>query len=175
VINDSVNIFRALARSKWGFVACYGGTENACCRVIVILRATVKTMEEKRLRAQVTKSKDVTPRENASRGRAPRKSAEMLPKILRLAGANGSLHTQRVRCGKANCKCARGELHEGYHYFFSRIGGRQFKVYVRREDVAAIRAVIEMRRHTRATWRSEIREASALLRRLLSAAAGMRL
>lgn len=69
----------------------------------------------------------------------------MLPKILRLAGGKGSLHTQRVRCGKANCKCARGDLHEGYHYFFSRIGGRQFKVYVRREDVPAVRAVIQAR------------------------------
>lgn len=99
----------------------------------------------------------------------------MLPKILRLAGGNGSLHTQRVRCGKSNCRCARGDLHEGYYYFFWRLGRRQMKLYVRREDVATVRAVIEARRHTRSTWRSEIREASAFLRRLLSNAAGMRI
>lgn len=119
------------------------------------------------------KSKDVKPRENASRGRAPKKSAEMLPKILRLTGGNGSLHTQRVRCGKANCRCARGELHEGYHYFFSRFGGRQFKVYVRRADVPAVRAVIQARAVRRAQWRSEMNEARAFLRRLMRSAVGV--
>jgi len=100
----------------------------------------------------------------------PKKSAEMLPKILRLAGDKGSLQTQRVRCGKANCRCARGELHEGYHYFFSRIGGRQFKVYVRREDTPAVRAAIQARTILRAQWRSELSEARAFLRRIMSAA-----
>lgn len=119
------------------------------------------------------KSKDVKPRENASRGRAPKKTAEMLPKILRLAGGKGSLHTQRVRCGKAKCKCARGELHEGYHYFFSRVGGRQFKVYVRREDVPAVRAVIQARAVRRTRWRSELNEARAFLRRLMRSAVGV--
>jgi hypothetical protein len=99
----------------------------------------------------------------------------MLPKILRLAGGKGSLHTQRVRCGKANCKCARGELHEGYHYFISRVGGRQFKVYVRREDVPAVREVIRARVVRRAKWRSELNEARAFLRRLMSAAVGVKI
>ena len=119
------------------------------------------------------KAKDVTTHENASRGRAAKKSVEMLPKILRLAGANGSLQVQRVRCGKVNCRCARGELHEGYHYFFSRVGGRQFKVYVRRVDVPAVRAVIQARAVRRAQWRSELNEARALLRRLMRSAVGV--
>jgi hypothetical protein len=130
-------------------------------------------VNNKQLRTQSCKSKDVTPHENASRGRAPKKSAEMLPKILSLAGRNGSLHTQRVRCGKANCKCVRGELHEGYHYFFSRIGGRQFKVYVRRTDVAAVEAVIGERAVRRAAWRAEYTQARGFLRRLMSEAVGL--
>jgi hypothetical protein len=97
----------------------------------------------------------------------------MLPKILRLAGANGSLQAQRVRCGKANCRCARGELHDGYHYLFSRVGGRQFKVYVRRADVAAVRAVIQARAAQRARWRSELNEARVFLRRLMRSAVGV--
>jgi hypothetical protein len=121
------------------------------------------------------KSKDVTPREKGSRGRGSKKSAEMLPKILRLAGGKGSLQAQRVRCGKANCRCARGELHEGYHYFFSRIGGRQFKVYVRRNDVPAVRAAIQQRNMQRAQWRSQLNEARAFLRRLMSAAVGVKI
>lgn len=121
------------------------------------------------------KSKDVTPQENVSRGRASKNSAEMLPKILSIAARKGSLQTQRVRCGKAICKCARGELHEGYHYFFWRIAGRQMKWYVRREDVAAVRAVIEARGRRRAAWRSEINEARAFLRRLMSDAVGVKI
>jgi hypothetical protein len=121
------------------------------------------------------KSKDVKPGKNASRGRALKKSAEMLPKILRLAGANGSLQAQRVRCGKANCRCARGELHEGYHYFFSRVGGQQFKIYVRRADVPAVRAVIQARTVQRTRWRSELNEARAFLRRLMRDAVGVKI
>lgn len=121
------------------------------------------------------KAKDVQPDENTSQAHASKKSAEMLPKILRLAGVKGSLHTQRVKCGKANCRCARGEFHEGYHYFFSRVGGRQFKVYVRREDVAVVREVIRARAVRRARWCSELSEARAFLRRLMSAAAGARI
>lgn len=127
------------------------------------------------MRARGNKSKDVTPCENASRGRAPKKSAEMLPKILRLAGGRGSLQIQRVRCGKANCRCARGQLHEGYHYFFSRAAGRQFKVYVRQEDVPAVRAAIDERRRRSRAWRDELNEARAFLRRIMSAAAGVKL
>lgn len=130
---------------------------------------------KKRLRAQGAKSKDVTPRENASRGSASKKSAEMLPKILSLAARKGSLQTQRVRCSKANCKCARGQLHDGYSYFFWRLGGRQVKWYVRRRDVPAVRAVIAERASRRRAWRSELNEARAFLRRIMSAAVGVRI
>ena len=123
----------------------------------------------------VQKSKDVGPDENAARGRDPKKSAEMLPKNLRLAGCKGSPQAQRVRCGKANCRCVRGELHEGYHYFFTRIGGRQFKVYVRREDVTAMREVIRARAARRAQGRTELSEARAFLRRMMSAAVRVKL
>lgn len=120
------------------------------------------------------KSKDVRPRETASRVRGAKKSADMLPKILSLAAGEGSLQTQRVRCGKANCRCARGDLHEGYHYFFSRVGGRQFKVYVRRKDVPAVRAAIRERIVRRAQWRSELSEARAFLRNMKRSIAGLK-
>jgi hypothetical protein len=60
-------------------------------------------------------------------------------------------------------------------YFFWRLGGRQLKWYVRREDAAAVRAVIEERGRRRAAWRSELSEARAFLRRMMSAAVGVRL
>ena len=126
------------------------------------------------MRARATKSKDVTPQENASRGRAAKNSAEMLPKILSIAARSGSLQTQRVRCGKVNCKCARGELHDGYSYFFWRLGRRQLKWYVRREDAPAVRAVIAERGRRRRAWSTELQQARAFLRRMMSAAVGVK-
>jgi hypothetical protein len=60
------------------------------------------------------------------------KTAKVLPKT---AGeiANGGLYLQRVRCGKQNCKCARGETHPAY-YFFTRRAGKFVKIYVRRSE-----------------------------------------
>lgn len=116
------------------------------------------------------KSKGVRAGKKASRARNSQKSAEMLPKILSLAAHSGSLQTQRVRCGKANCKCARGELHDGYSYFFWRLGRRQLKWYVRRKDALAVRAVIAERERRRRTWSAELQQARAFLRRMMSAA-----
>ena len=60
------------------------------------------------------------------------KTVKMLPKT---AGeiANGGLYIQRVRCGKQNCKCARGETHPAY-YFFTRRAGKFIKIYVRKSE-----------------------------------------
>jgi rubrerythrin len=44
------------------------------------------------------------------------KTENPLPKIL-----PGSVHQQYVRCGKAKCKCARGELHGAYYHFYARL------------------------------------------------------
>jgi hypothetical protein len=99
----------------------------------------------------------------------------MLPKILRLAGGGGSLQRQRVRCGKLNCRCARGKLHEGYYYFFLWTPRGLSKFYVRREDVPAVRAVIEARRGRRRAWRVELNEARAFRRRMMSAAVGVKI
>lgn len=46
---------------------------------------------------------------------------------------NGGLYRQWVKCGKKNCKCARGERHEAY-YFFTREFGKLTKTYVRKTE-----------------------------------------
>ena len=118
-------------------------------------------------------SKDVRPGKKASGARDSQKSAEMLPKILSLAARIGSL--QRVKCGKVNCKCARGELHDGYSYFFWRLGRRQLKWYVRREDAPAVRAAIAERVRRRRAWNVELHQARTFLRRMMSAAVGVKI
>ena len=71
------------------------------------------------------------------------KTLEPLPKTL-----PGVVCAQRVRCGKAGCRCARGPGHLAYYRFW-REGGRLCKCYVRRADLAAVRAACEARRRER--------------------------
>lgn len=59
--------------------------------------------------------------------------------------APGAVCAQMVRCGKQNCKCARGELHGPYFYHFERVDGVLVKRYVKAKDVAAMRAACEER------------------------------
>ena len=65
---------------------------------------------------------------------------EPLPKTL-----PGVVCAQRVRCGKPGCRCARGPGHLAYYRFW-REGGRLRKRYVRRADLAAVRAACDARR-----------------------------
>src|SRR5688572_229517 len=116
-------------------------------------------MNNKQLRARTKKTKDVKSCESASRGRAQKKRADSLPKILALAAGAGSLQTQRVRCGKSSCRCARGQLHEGYHYLYLPPSAGPSKVYVRRRDVPVVRAVIESRKRRNAAFRDELTQA----------------
>ena len=73
--------------------------------------------------------------ENNSRG--------SLPKI---AAVRGSLHLERKRCGRPNCRCARGQLHGPYWYRRWREGGRQRKGYVSKGALEHVQAAIELRR-----------------------------
>ena len=115
------------------------------------------------------KEKDVAPPESAPGGGAEKESADSLPKILRLARAGGSLQSQRVRCGKPGCKCARGQPHQGF-YFFVRTPAGLRKFYVRRGDVPAVRAAIAARVRRLRMWRDGIVGARNLMRLMLAAA-----
>ena len=53
------------------------------------------------------------------------KNADLLPKKR-----VGSLHLEFKRCGRPNCRCARGLLHGPYVYRHRRENGRQKKEYV---------------------------------------------
>ena len=52
----------------------------------------------------------------------------------------GYIVTERIRCGRSNCRCARGELHGPYHYRRWRSGGTHHKEYVRSQDLDRTRA-----------------------------------
>ena len=90
--------------------------------------------------------------------------SKTLPKTL-----PGAVCAQWVRCGRPNCKCARGELHGPYYYRFWREGGRLHKKYIKREDLDAVKKACERRRHERrelARAMQEYRRIVTMIRRV---------
>jgi len=77
-----------------------------------------------------------------------------------------TLLTTSTRCGKAACRCTRGERHGPYHVLHWREGGRQRRRYVRPGELAAVRAVVACRRAERSAMRAELAESASLLRAL---------
>ncbi len=51
---------------------------------------------------------------------------------------NGHVQTRRVRCGKQNCKCAKGEPHTAFYHVWHTDGVR-YQKYVRRSEVDKVR------------------------------------
>ena len=87
---------------------------------------------------------------------------EPLPKTL-----PGVVCVQWVRCGRANCRCARGQRHGPYYYRFWREGGRLRKAYVKAGELDQVRAACRARRqsrHEHNAWWQAWRELLAVVR-----------
>ena len=68
------------------------------------------------------------------------KTAKVLGKTMR-----GSVHRQFKKCGKKNCKCARGELHSTF-YHFVRIDGKLKTRYLKKSEADQIQMACRERR-----------------------------
>jgi hypothetical protein len=91
-------------------------------------------------------------------------STETLPKTL-----PGTVCAQWKRCGKAGCRCARGQLHGPYFARFWRENGRLRKAYVRKGDVEDVRGRCVARRQSLSACRAamqDLREMAAFLKEL---------
>lgn len=112
------------------------------------------------------KEKDVARSPRAVRGRATKNqkpATKMLP---------GHVERRRVRCGKANCRCARGEAHTAYYHVWQAAGVR-YRRYIPAlivEDVRRAcddyRALQVRLRAGRAEYQNTLRRARALFRML---------
>ena len=91
------------------------------------------------------------------------KTQKVLPK-MRDGTVSIGLYRQRVRCGKPNCRCSRGELHEGYSYLMWREEGRQKKIYIPLRLVPELSAVIDRLRSERQRRRDDVRRSLEALR-----------
>jgi hypothetical protein len=65
----------------------------------------------------------------------------------------GHVERRRVRCGKANCRCARGQFHAA-HYHVWKSGGVRYQRFVRRADVPAMLAACDEYRRLQAQLRA---------------------
>ena len=70
-------------------------------------------------------------------------SLPAVPKLLR-----GTLITMRRKCGKATCRCASGQLHEGPALTVS-LAGKSVTISVKPADVPAVEASLERYRQRR--------------------------
>lgn len=70
------------------------------------------------------------------------KSAKVLPKTAQEI-TNGGVYRQRVRCGKANCKCANGGDHHTAFYFFTRRQGKLIKLYIPKAQVENFAGIVK--------------------------------
>lgn len=77
-----------------------------------------------------------------------------LPKTPPAKVLDGAVCAQYKRCGKPNCRCARGQLHGPYFYRFRWRGGRVAKEYVPLARVGEVRAACARHRERRAEARA---------------------
>jgi hypothetical protein len=82
----------------------------------------------------------------------------------------GSLVERSVRCGKASCHCASGELHIAVSLSVTHRGGRTEQISVPRELVATVRNGIAVYQR----WWNLLEQVSAVNRDLLRARRTMR-
>ena len=82
----------------------------------------------------------------------------------KIEAIHGDLNVRMVRCGKANCKCAKGNLHGPYYVYRLRRFGKRHSKYVKKTDVLAVKLAVETGRAERKRARQELREAIKALR-----------
>ena len=108
----------------------------------------------------------VTPGETLGRAGRASVTQENGRRLRKIEPLRGSLQPEWARCGKASCRCSRGELHGPYWSHRWREGGRQRRRYVRPADLEHVRASLAEWRRLHPPARS-MRDVLAELRRLL--------
>ena len=81
----------------------------------------------------------------------------------------GFIATVRIRCGRPNCHCARGDRHVA-HYHVTYYSGVRTRKYVRRDQVADVRAACKAYRELQSqlrAGRAEYRRTLARMRELI--------
>ena len=75
----------------------------------------------------------------------------------------GRIYAQKKKCGKTNCKCAHGEMHIAF-YFFTRVNGKQKKIYIPKAKLETYNRIIEEAREKRDRIRQTLKASSEHLK-----------
>ncbi len=84
-------------------------------------------------------------------------------------GLPGAVTTEYKRCGRARCRCRRGQLHGPYYYWQGRMLGVTWKKYLKRADAPRVMALCRLqrdRRWTKARTRAMLREFKRTMRQI---------
>ena len=101
------------------------------------------------MKASSKRKKDVRAMKAREGKPSEKKSAETTTKIEPL---RGSLEQRFIRCGRSNCKCAKGELHGPYYLRRWQRRGKRCSKYVKKRDVfVTFHAVSEYKRNKQET------------------------
>ena len=114
---------------------------------------------------RAAKKKDTTSRK-ASRVSPEIKLEETTTKIEPL---RGGLEARFIRCGRSNCKCAKGELHGPYYLRRWQRGGKRRSKYVKKGEVSATFAACLAYKRDRQETRELIRQINETGNRMLKA------
>lgn len=66
---------------------------------------------------------------------------------------SGHIQKRRVKCGKSNCRCAKGKLHSAYYHIWH-ADGQRFQRYVRRSQLDRVRAACQAYRELQTQLRA---------------------
>ena len=75
----------------------------------------------------------------------------------------GHIEQRNVRCGKLNCKCARGQRHTAFYHVWM-CDGVRYRRYVRRANVAEVKQACDAHRELQSELRMGRRKYQSLLR-----------
>ena len=111
-----------------------------------------------------TRSGAVAPKDTMPADLCP--GSEGVPRLPKIE-VRGAICAQWVRCGKPNCRCAKGQLHGPYYYRFWREGGKLRRAYVRKADAPAALAAYHTLRQSDRQRREEARLGRLLFQRMV--------
>ena len=77
---------------------------------------------------------------------------------------NGHIQKRHVRCGKSNCKCARGFPHSAFYHVWH-ADGRRYQKYIRKSEVETVRQQCQQYRQLQINLRAGRIEYKQLLAR----------
>jgi hypothetical protein len=124
---------------------------------MTLIEAADVTARGRELRYREKDVKGKLKRERTLRNKVDEKPTKMGP-------MGGTIEGRMIRCGKPNCKCAKGDLHGPYYVRRWREYGKRCSKYVKKGDVSATFQALSEHRRQQKQARMAIGEAMKAFR-----------